>query len=273
MTTASAGPTVGSLLRDWRLRRRMTQLDLACDAEISTRHLSFVETGRAQPSRDMLVHLTELLQVPLRERNSLFLAAGYAPQYRERAFDDPQLTAAREALALVLRGHEPYPAVVVDRHWNLTLGNRAAHRLLVGVSGHLLTAPINALRLSLHPEGLAPRILNLGEWRVHLLARLRAQVAASGDPGLAALLAELSAYAPLPGEQAAGRSTPRPDVVVLLRLATPQGELALFSTITVFGTPVDVTLAELALESFFPADERSAAMLRQMADEDRSGGQ
>lgn len=206
--------------------------------------------------------------MPLRERNSLFLAAGYAPHYRERAIDDPELTAAREALALVLRGHEPYPAVVVDRHWNLILGNRAAHRLLAGIPAPLLAAPINALRLSLHPEGLAPRIRNLGEWRVHLLTRLRAQVAASGDPGLAALLAELSAYAPLPGEAVAGRSTPRPDVVVLLRLATPQGELALFSTITVFGTPVDVTLAELALESFFPADEASAALLRRMAADD-----
>lgn len=267
MNAATEPPAVGDLLREWRQRRRLTQLDLACDAEISTRHLSFLETGRSQPSREMLAHLAELLQVPLRERNALFLAAGYAPQFRERKLDDPQLTAAREALALVLRGHEPSPAVVVDRHWNLVLGNQAAHRLLAGVPEHLMAPPLNVMRLSLHPDALARRIVNLGEWRGHLLARLRAQVASSGDPVLAALLAELAAYPALPGERTAGASTPRPDVVVLLRFATALGELALFSTITVFGTPVDVTLAELALEAFFPADEASAALLRRLADQ------
>ena len=265
MNTVTERPAVGELLRDWRQRRRMTQLDLACDAEISTRHLSFVETGRAQPSRDMLLHLCELLDVPLRERNALFLAAGYAPMFGERQLDGPELATAREALALVLRGHEPFPAVVVDRHWNLVLGNRAAHHFIAGVPPHLLTPRANVLRLSLHPEALAPRIVNLGEWRGHLLARLRAQVAASGDPVLAALLHELAAYPPLPGETREPPSTPRPDVVVLLRFRTPLGELALFSTITVFGTPVDVTLSELALEAFYPADEASAAILRQAA--------
>jgi transcriptional regulator with XRE-family HTH domain len=266
MNTVTERPTVGELLREWRQRRRLTQLDLACDAEISTRHLSFLETGRAQPSREMLSHLAELLAVPLRERNALFLAAGYAPVFGERKLDDPQLAAAREALALVLRGHEPYPAVVVDRHWNLVLANQAAQRLLNGVPDELLREP-NVLRLSLHPDALAPRIVNLGEWRGHLLARLRAQVAASGDPKLAALLHELAAYPKLPGETAAPASTPRPDVVVLLRFRTPLGELALFSTITVFGTPVDVTLAELALESFFPADAASATILRRVAED------
>jgi transcriptional regulator with XRE-family HTH domain len=265
MNTVTERPAIGEMLRDWRQRRRLTQLDLACDAEISTRHLSFVETGRAQPSRDMLLHLCELLEVPLRERNALFLAAGYAPVFGERPLDDPQLGAAREALSLVLRGHEPYPAVVVDRHWNLVMGNQAAHRFIAGIPEHLLAPKPNVLRLSLHPDALAPRIVNLGEWRGHLLARLRAQVAASGDPVLASLLQELSAYAPLPGETREAASTPRPDVVVLLRFRTPHGELALFSTITVFGTPVDVTLAELALEAFYPANEASAALLRSAA--------
>ena len=265
MNAVTERPSVGELLRDWRQRRRLTQLDLACDAEISTRHLSFVETGREQPSREMLSHLAELLEVPLRERNALFLAAGYAPIFSERALDDPHLSAAREALSLVLRGHEPYPAVVVDRHWNLVMGNQAAHTFLAGVPDHLIAPQPNVLRLSLHPDALAPRIANLGEWRGHLLARLRAQVAASGDPKLAALLQELAAYPKLPGETCTPASTPRPDVVVLLRYRTPLGELALFSTITVFGTPVDVTLAELALESFFPADAASAALLRRIA--------
>jgi hypothetical protein len=205
--------------------------------------------------------------VPLRERNALFVAAGYAPVFRERPLDDPQLGAAREALQLVLSAHEPYPALVVDRHWNLVYGNRAALRLLDGIPDALLAPPLNVLRLSLDPHGFAPRIVNLAEWRAHLLARLRSQVAASGDAGLRALLDELSALPPLPGEtrDARGPSTPMPDVVVLFRLRTPHGELALFSTITVFGTPVDVTLAELALEAFYPADAASAAILRRMA--------
>jgi len=266
MNTVTDRPAIGDLLRDWRQRRRMTQLDLACDAEISTRHLSFLETGRAQPSREMLLHLCELLQVPLRERNALFLAAGFAPMFGERRLDEPELASARDALSLVLRGHEPYPAVVVDRHWNLVLGNQAAHRLILGIPPHLL-APPNVLRLSLHPEALAPRIVNLGEWRAHLLARLRTQVATSADPMLAALLHELAAYPPLPGETRDAPSTSRPDVVVLLRFRTPHGELRLFSTITVFGTPVDVTLSELALEAFYPADEASAALLRHAAEE------
>jgi transcriptional regulator with XRE-family HTH domain len=263
-----APTAVGGMLRDWRLRRRLSQLDLSCEADISTRHLSFVETGRSQPSRDMLLHLADLLQVPLRERNALLLAAGFAPVFSQRPLDDPRLAAAREAVQLVLGGHEPYPALAVDRHWNLLLANRAAQRLLRGIPDALLQPPTNVLRLSLHPQGLAPRIVNLGEWRAHLLMRLRGQVAASGDPALATLLQELAAYPPLPGEVDGGASTPHADVVVLLRLRLPQGELALFSTITVFGTPVDITLSELALESFFPADRASATLLRQLAADD-----
>lgn len=265
-TATPTPPTLGRMLRDWRQRRRLSQLELALEAQISTRHLSFLETGRALPSREMLLHLAELLQVPLRERNAWLGAAGFAPLFGERRLDDPELAAARAAVQLVLHGHEPFPAIAVDRHWNLQLANAAAQRLLAGIPAELLAPPLNVLRLSLHPQGLAPRIVNLGEWRGHLLARLRGQVAASGDPQLLELLRELSALPPLPGEQRAKASTPCADVVVLFRLALPQGELALFSTITVFGTPIDVTLSELALEAFFPADASSAALLRQLAE-------
>lgn len=258
-------PPVGHLIRDWRQRRRLTQLDLACDAEISTRHLSFVETGRAKPSREMLMHLSELLDMPLRERNALLVAAGFAPVFRECALDDPAMAKAREALEIVLNAHEPFPAIVVDRHWNLRMANRAAHRLLAGIPPEKLVAPVNVLRLSLEPDALAKHIVNIGEWRAHLLARLRTQVAASGDATLRSLHEELAALPPLPGERHEPPSTPFPDVVVRLELDAPVGRLSLFSTITVFGTPVDVTLSELALEAFYPADEATGALLRAMA--------
>jgi transcriptional regulator with XRE-family HTH domain len=259
----------GALLREWRVRRHLSQLDLALEAEISTRHLSFVETGRSRPSRDLLLHLAELLEMPLRERNALLMSAGFAPRFQERALDAPELAAARAALELILSGHEPYPALAVDRHWNLVLSNAAARRLLVGVSAQLLKPPINVLRISLHPEGLASGIVNLEEIRGHLLHRLRRQVASSGDAVLAELLRELSA---LPGG-AVGGADPfehLAGVVVPLRFRTALGELALFSTISVFGTPTDITLSELALESFFPADAQSAGILRQMATADVS---
>ena len=260
--------TIGRQLRDWRERRRLTQLDLACDAEISTRHLSFLETGRSKPSREMVLHLAELLDVPLRERNAMLVAAGFAPVFRERALDDPAMARARDALQIVLTAHEPYPAIVVDRHWNLRMANPAAQRLLAGVPPEKLAPPVNVLRLSLEPDGLAKHIVNLGEWRAHLLARLRTQVAASGDATLRALHEELAALPPLPGEVRSPPSTPFPDVVVRLEMDSPLGRLALFSTITVFGTPVDVTLAELALEAFYPADEQTAQLLRAMASAD-----
>ncbi|QGZ63979.1 helix-turn-helix domain-containing protein [Paraburkholderia acidisoli] len=258
---------VGEMLRDWRVRRRMSQLLLATEAEISTRHLSFVESGRATPSREMVMHLAEQLDVPLRERNALLVAAGYAPLYRERALDDPQLAAAREAVDLVLRGHEPHPAVAIDRHWNIVAANRAIAPLIGEASPALLAAPINALRLSLHPEGMAPRIVNWHAWRAHLLARLQRQIDASGDAHLLALHAELAAY-PAPAHARAGHEEATPPahhIAVPLRLRTAIGELALLSTTTVFGTPVDITLSELAIEGFFPADPQTAQALRDHA--------
>src|SRR3954447_17576605 len=185
---------VGPLLRDWRRRRRLSQMDLSLEAGVSTRHLSFVETGRARPSPEMVVHLAEQLDVPLRDRNRLLLAAGYAPAYRERALDEPAMGPVREALDRVLAAHEPYPAVVVDRGWNLVASNASVGLLLHGVTPHLLEPPANILRISLHPEGIAPRIANLGEWRAHLLERLARQVALTGDPELAALHEELGAH-------------------------------------------------------------------------------
>jgi transcriptional regulator with XRE-family HTH domain len=258
---------VGDHLRAWRQRRRMSQLALALEAEISTKHLSFLETGRAQPSRDMVLHLAERLDVPLRERNVLLLAAGYAPVFRERPLADPALQAARGAVDLVLQGHEPYPALAVDRHWTMVAANRAVTRLLGGAAAALLQPPVNVLRLSLHPDGLAPRIANLAEWRAHLLERLRRQVEASADATLAELLGELSAY-PAPRRPQSASSADDQNyagVVVPLRLVADGGVLSFFSTTTVFGTPVDITLAELALESFFPADAATAEALRRLA--------
>lgn len=257
-----AAQPVGALLRQWRQRRRMSQLDLATEAEISTRHLSCVETGRAEPSRAMLLRLAEQLEVPLRERNVLLTAAGFAPLYRERPLADPALSGARQALDLVLRGHEPYPALLVDRHWNLIAHNRAVPPLLAGIEADMLAPPANVLRLSLHPRGFAPRIANLAQWRTHLLLRLRQQVAASGDATLQALYEELQAM-PMPaGTPPDDHPLPDGGVIVPLQYRTPAGTLNLISTTTVFGTPVDITLSELALETFFPADEATAAALR-----------
>jgi transcriptional regulator with XRE-family HTH domain len=258
----SAPPSrVGSLLRDWRRRRRLSQLDLALEAGISARHLSFVETGRSRPSAQMVLHLAEQLEVPLRERNALLLAAGHAPVFGQRGIEEPEMGPVRDALDAVLRGHEPYPAVVVDRHWGMVAGNRAVALLTEGVDPALLEPPVNVLRLSLHPDGMAPRIVNLAEWRSHLLERLGRQAVTSGDPALAALHAELAA---LPGGGPA--PTHDPDVAEIatpLRLRAPDGgELAFLSTITTFGTATDVTVAELAIESFFPADAATAAAMR-----------
>jgi transcriptional regulator with XRE-family HTH domain len=262
---ASPPRPFGEHLRAWRLRRRMSQLDLAGEADISTRHLSFVETGRAVPSREMVLRLAERLDVPLRERNALLVAAGYAPMYRERPLDDPALAAAREAVQLILKSHEPYPALAVDRHWNLLAHNAVVLRLLAGVDPALLQPPVNVLRLSLHPQGLAARIANLGQWRHHLLARLRQQVQATDDARLRALEQELRGY---PAGAEAGTTRLEGEVLgiaVPLRLRTPAGVLDLISTTTVFGSPVDVTLQELALETFFPANPFSAEALRRLA--------
>lgn len=258
--------TIGPLLRHWRTRRRRSQLDLALDAAVSTRHLSFVETGKSLPSRELLLRLGAVLELPLRERNRLLLAAGYAPHYPEHRLDEPELACALEAVRQVLAAHAPNPAVAVDRHWNLVLANAPAGRLLAGVSPDLLAVPANVLRITLHPQGLAPAIVNLGEWRAYLLARLRRLVDQSGDPVLEALLKELTGYPPLPDEdQPGGYDSPLPDVIALFRLRSPVGELRLFSTITVFGSPGDITLSELALEAFFPADAETAERLRLLA--------
>ncbi len=258
----SAPPSrVGGLLRDWRRRRRLSQLDLALQAGISARHLSFVETGRSRPSASMVLHLAEQLDVPLRERNALLLAAGHAPVFGQRGIDEPEMGPVRDALDAVLRGHEPYPAVVVDRHWGMVAGNRAVALLTEGVDPALLEPPVNVLRLSLHPGGMAPRIVNLAEWRAHLLERLGRQAVTSGDPALAALHAELAA---LPGGGPAPAHDPDAgEIAVPLRLRAPDGgELAFLSTITTFGTATDVTVAELAIESFFPADAATAAAMQ-----------
>jgi transcriptional regulator with XRE-family HTH domain len=270
-TMAMTPPTqpVGDLLRAWRERRRLSQLALALDADVSTRHLSFLETGRARPSREMLLRLMERLDVPLRERNRLLLAAGYAPAFPERGLNDPALQPARQAVERVLAAHKPFPAHAVDRHWTLVATNDVAWPLLEGVDPGLLEPPINVLRLSLHPDGLASRIANLGQWRAHILHRVRQQVESSADPMLDAFLTELAGYA-TPDDEGADeplRDLYESGIVVPLRLRTAWGMLALFSTITIFGTPVDVTLSELAIEAFFPADEATGEILRRIAED------
>ncbi|HTU11898.1 MAG TPA: helix-turn-helix transcriptional regulator [Allosphingosinicella sp.] len=250
---------VGEQLRAWRSRRRLSQLDLALDADISARHLSFLETGRSRPSRGMLLRLAERLAIPARDRNVLLVAAGFAPALPERPLDDPALAAARRAVELVLKAHEPFPALAVDRHWHLLAANAGVAPLLAGVAPQLLAPPVNVLRLSLHPEGVAPRIENLAEWRAHILHRLEAQVAASGDQGLADLLVELRAY---PGGTARGAEDAYGGVAVPLRLKAGETVLSFLGTTTMFGTPIDITLSELAIEAFLPADEATAAILK-----------
>jgi transcriptional regulator with XRE-family HTH domain len=265
MTTSAPSPSFGALLRVWRQRRRRSQLDLALDAEVSQRHLSFVESGRASPSRDVVVRLAEQLDVPLRQRNALLLAAGYAPLYAERPLDDPAMRAARAAVDLILRAHAPHPALAVDRHWRMVAANAAVAPLLAGVAEPtLLVPPVNVLCLALHPRGLAPHVANLPEWRAHLLERLRRQVEASADPVLAALLAELAAYPSPPAGRPAPTPHPPGGIAVPLQLDTAAGRLSLISTTTVFGTPVEVTLSELAIEAFFPADDATVERLRQL---------
>ena len=233
-----------------------SQLDLAIAANVSSRHLSFVETGRSHPTSQMILHLAEHLDVPLRDRNALLLAGGYAPAYPERTLAAPELRAVRGALARVLAGHEPYPAAVVNRWWELVDANAGIGLFTGGVSPALLEPPVNVLRLSLHPDGMAPRIANLPEWRAHLLARLHRQAEATGDQRLFTLHDELKAY---PGGQ--GASPAVTDVVVPLRYRTPRAELSFLSITAVIGTPMDVTVEELAIESFYPADDQTAAAL------------
>jgi transcriptional regulator with XRE-family HTH domain len=260
MSQANPSPPAGDIIRDWRRRRGLSQLDLAGEAGISTRHLSFVETGRSTAGRGVLHRLAECLAMPLRTRNTLFLTAGFAPAFPERELGAPELAEARRAIELVLEGHAPFPALAVDRHWNMLAANDAVAQLIAGVAPALLKPPVNVLRLSLHPDGLASRIENLGEWRAHLLERLRRQFAETGDSALAQLRDELAAY---PFRASARPAEPLAGIAVPLRLLVPgtPAPLALISTTTIFATPRDVTLAEVALECFYPADAPTRAWL------------
>lgn len=254
MTTAR--PPVGQLLREWRERRRLSQLDLSIQADISTRHLSFVETGRSRPTPAMIIKLTEHLEVPLRERNQLLLAGGYAPEYPQHGLDEPELAAVRGALRQVLDGHEPYPAVVINRWWELVDRNAALGALVTGCAPHLLEAPVNVLRLSLHPDGMAPRIVNLAQWRAHLLEQVHRRAVQTGDSRLEELEQELRDY---PGgeEGLPGAS----DVVLPLQLRAGDQILSLFSIEARVGTAADVTVEELSIETFYPADAATARAL------------
>jgi transcriptional regulator with XRE-family HTH domain len=253
-------PSVGELLRAWRQRRSLSQLELALNADVSARHVSFLETGRAKPSREMVLHLAEQLEVPLRDRNGLLLAAGYAPQYAARSLDDPEMDPVRRALDRFLRAHEPYPAVVVDRHHNLLAGNDAVNLLTEGVDPALLEPPANTLRVTLHPQGMAPRIINLEEWSGDLLHRLRREASITGDPELERLYAELSGY-PGVSADAGPDEISGAEVVLPLRIRDGDEELVFFSTISTFGTAIDITLAELSIEAFYPANARTASRL------------
>jgi transcriptional regulator with XRE-family HTH domain len=259
--TVIAPRRVGELLRDWRVRRRLSQQQLALEAGVSARHVSFVETGRARPSAEMVLQLAQQLDVPLRERNALLLAAGFAPVYGQRDLDDEAMGPARAALERVLAGYDPAPALAVDGHWGLVAANRPVSVLLRDVAPELLAPPVNVLRLSLHPDGLAPRIVNLPQWRGHVLDRLARQAAQTQDPALAALHAELDA---LPGGHDGHAHEELADLFVPLRLraADGGGELSFISTVTTFGTATDVTLAELAVEAFLPADAATAEAMR-----------
>jgi transcriptional regulator with XRE-family HTH domain len=262
MTITSPAPRVGHLLRDWRQRRRRSQLDLAVEAEVSARHLSFVETGRSRPSRELVLHLAEHLEVPLRDRNSLLLAAGYAPSYRERSLDTEELEPVRQAIDKILSGHEPFPAVVVDRYWNIVSANGALLSLLGSVvNARLLEPPANALRIALHPDGLAPHIENLVEYADHLLARLDRQASTAGSDEMRELAQELRSYPGIPTAPTShGDVVDRLFAPLVLRLEG-RPRLTFFSTIATFGTALDVTVAELAIEQFFPADRATAAAL------------
>jgi transcriptional regulator with XRE-family HTH domain len=252
---------VGEMLREWRESRRLSQLEFSLQAQVSSRHLSFVETGRSHPSREMLLHLTEQLEVPLRERNHLLLAAGYAPAYAETPLDSPRMETVRAAIRQVLTGHEPYPAMVVDRAWNLVDANSSVALFVEGVAQEVLTPVTNCMRLSLHPQGLAPRIVNLGEWRAHLLGRLRRHVARTADPALIALYDEMERY---PCDQQEPEvELPGPgDIFAPLRIRHEGRELSFFSTVATFGAALDITVAELSIESFYPADAETAEVLR-----------
>ncbi|MGQ4382547.1 helix-turn-helix domain-containing protein [Streptomyces sp. SAS_270] len=247
--------TIGELLRQWRHRRRLSQLDLAIAADVSARHVSLVETGKSNPSAEMVLRLADQLDVPLRERNRLLLAAGFAPRYAERSLDDGALSAARDAVERVLRAHEPYPAVAFDRRWNIVMTNRAVEPFFADVDPALLRPPINLVRLGLDPRGFAPLVVNLADVRLMFRSRIRRQLAAAPDAELTALYEELLE----PDSEDASSRSVASDVVIPMILRFDGRELRLFSTITTFGTPMDITLDEVAIESYYPADAESAA--------------
>jgi transcriptional regulator with XRE-family HTH domain len=251
-------------MREWRTRRRRSQMDLALDVGVSTRHLSFVETGRSRPSPELVLAVAEHLDVPLRERNTMLLAAGYAPRYSQLPLDDPSMRHVRASLQRMLDAHDPYPGVVIDRQWNVVQSNTAAAALTLGVAPELLGPPLNVYRVCLHPDGLAARTLNLPEWATYLLQQLRRTIVLTGDPHLEALEQEVHAYPNIAHLAAAAPQAvwDDPPLLVPVRLAAGDIELSLFTTLTTFGTPRDVTLDELAVELFFPADERTDAALR-----------
>ena len=256
--------TVGVLLREWRARRRVSQLDLSLTVGVSARHLSFVETGRARPSPEMVLALAEGLDIPLRERNMLLLAAGFAPRYQTRRLEDAALSPARAAIQCLLDAHDPYPGVVIDRCWNIVGANAAASALTAGLPAELLGPPVNVYRVSLHPDGLAARTLNFAEWAGYLLNQLQRSIVLTGDPELQAIDEEVRGY---PGVAAVAsvRSAPPDGASLLIPFVLDAGDgqrLSMFTTLTTFGTPLDVTLAELAVELFYPADAESARMLR-----------
>jgi transcriptional regulator with XRE-family HTH domain len=266
MATMRFEPRVGPLLREWRKRRRRTQLELALDAGISARHLSFVETGRSTPSPEMVLLLAEQLDVPFRERNQLLLAAGHAPAFPVRSLEDPELAPVRQALDLILTGHEPYPALVVDRRWNLVAANSAVQALSEWVDPALLEPPVNAMRAGLHPRGLARWTVNLGEVRAYFVGRLRRQVAISGDADLAALLEEVEGYPAPEHEHDPASEAPASEILTpLMRLRAPDGsELSFFATVATFGTALEVTTSELSIELAFPADVATAEALQKL---------
>lgn len=249
--------TVGVMLQRWRARRRLSQLDLAVEANVSARHVSFIETGRAKPSRAMVLRLAAVLEVPRREQNRMLVAAGLAPAYAERPLEAPDMAAVQAGVQRVLDAYDPYPCVVVDRGWRIVRANGGASVLLAGVAPHLLERP-NALRIALHPDGMAPRIRNLGQWRSHLIERLRREAAADDSGELTGLLNEILSY---PGGFV--EDTDLGAVAVPLELVTPDGrELRFLSMVTTFGTALDLTAAELSIEAFLPADDETAASLR-----------
>ncbi|MEJ8638381.1 helix-turn-helix transcriptional regulator [Streptomyces sp. NPDC006475] len=267
MATVAPGTRVGPLLRGWRERRRVSQLELALRADSSARHISFIETGRSRPSEEMILRLAEHLEVPVRERNALLLAAGYAPRYAETSLDDPALGALREGLEQLLHGYEPYPAIIVDGTYTVVAANRGIAILLDGLPEHLLTPPLNAMRITLHPEGLAPKIRNLREWRGHLLAQMERQIALARSTELRELYDEVAAY-PVPDppdtEPPPADPAPAPPFALPLRIEHEGRVLSFVSSISTFNTPMDVTVAELAIETLLPADPATVKYLQSL---------